>query len=83
MWRNVLAGLILSSGVALVHADTGSGDEAASRAQAQGLAEHVDALLAPGGVVLSDQPMTRANWREQELPSQVKQGRYFLFRKER
>jgi hypothetical protein len=69
--------------VALVHADTGSGDEAASRAQGEWLAAPINALLAPGGVVVSDQDMSRAApyWIAQELPAGVAPGRYFLFRK--
>jgi hypothetical protein len=67
----------------LVNADTGSGDEAASRAQGEWLAGPIDAVLAPGGVVISDQDMTRVapHWLAQELPSGIAPGRYFLFRK--
>ena len=71
---------------ALVHADTGSGDEAASHAQAQWLAGLVDALLAPGGVVVSDQDMSvdgrlPQGWRGEALPPDVQPGRYFIYRK--
>jgi hypothetical protein len=71
---------------ALVHADTGSGNEAASRAQAQWLAGPVDALLAPGGVVVSDQDMSDGSrapqgWRAEPLPAGVQAGRYFIYRK--
>ena len=76
---------------ALVHADTGSGDAAASQAQAQWIADAIDAVLAPGGVVVSDQDMSARDgaargepprgWRTEPLPSGVAAGRYFIYRK--
>jgi hypothetical protein len=71
--------------VALVHADTGSGDEEASRAQAEWLAGPIDALLVAGGVVVSDQNMApRAHgWVDQALPAGLSSGRYFIYRKPR
>jgi hypothetical protein len=84
-FRDTLPALVQRLGptAALVHADTGSGDEAASRAQGEWLAAPIDALLAPGGVVVSDQDMGRAalHWIAQDLPAGVAPGRYFLFRK--
>lgn len=76
----------LGLAVALVHADTGSGDETASHAQAQWLAGLVDALLVPGGVVVSDQDMSTQGisdrgWRAEPLPPDVQPGRYFIYRK--
>lgn len=72
--------------VALVHADTGSGDAAASQAQARWMAGPLDALLAPGGIVLSDQNMSDGaeapqGWRLERLPPGVPAGRYFVYRK--
>ncbi len=72
--------------IALVHADTGSGDSAASQSQARWLAGPVDALLAPGGIVLSDQDMADrgrgpAGWTSEALPPGVPTGRYFIYRK--
>lgn len=71
---------------ALVHADTGSGDATASRAQGRWMADPVNALLAPGGVVLSDQDMSSGGgpphgWRCEPLPAAVPPGRYFIYRK--
>jgi hypothetical protein len=71
---------------ALVHADTGSGDEAASQAQAKWLAQVVDDVLAPGGVVVSDQDMARQGrlppgWQAAPLPPDVQPGRYFIYGK--
>lgn len=69
--------------VALVHADTGSGDEESSRAQARMLAGLIDPLLAPGGLVVSDQNMAPNNcgWLGERLPTGVAAGRYFIYRK--
>jgi S-adenosyl-L-methionine methyltransferase len=69
--------------VALVHADTGSGDNAASRAQAERLVPLIDPLLASGGIVVSDQDMAPRNvaWVAQSLPGGVEAGRYFIYRK--
>ena len=66
--------------VALVHADTGSGDEAASRAQALELAALLDPLLVEGAIVASDQDLQPA-WRALPLPDGVAPGRYFIWRR--
>lgn len=66
--------------VALVHADTGSGDEAASRAQALDLPALLDPLLVEGAVVVSDQDM-QPPWTSVPLPSGVAPGRYFIWRR--
>ena len=63
----------------LAHCDTGSGDSAASRQQAARLAPLIDALMAPGGVVVSDQPMTAARWQALPLPAGVAPGRYHMW----
>lgn len=65
--------------VALVHADTGSGDEAASRAQALTLPALVDPLLVDGAIVVSDQDM-QPGWEALPLPEGVAPGRYFIWR---
>jgi len=66
--------------VALVHADTGSGDEAASRAQALELAGLLDPLLVDGAIVVSDQEM-QPRWEALPLPDGVPPGRYFIWRR--
>jgi len=69
---------------ALVHADTGSGDSAASQAQARSLVALIDPLLKPGAAIVSDQdmaPLAGAAWRPAPLPAGVAEGRYFLYRK--
>lgn len=65
--------------VALVHADTGSGDEAASRAQALALPALLDPLLVDGAIVVSDQDM-QPGWEALPLPEGVAPGRYFIWR---
>jgi hypothetical protein len=74
----------LGRSAAIVHADTGSGDEAASQAQARGLVPLIDSLLVSGAAIVSDQDMAPAvscGWHRQELPEGVAPGRYFLWRK--
>lgn len=66
--------------IALVHADTGSGDEDASRAQALGLPALLEPLLVEGALVVSDQDM-RPPWDPLPLPPDVAPGRYFIWRR--
>lgn len=65
---------------ALVHADTGTGDEARNARLAAWLAPHLVALAAPGGVILSDQELTALASQALRLPEGVPPGRYFLYR---
>ena len=44
------------------------------------IAPLVDALMARGGIVCSDQEYAVANWEEQPLPDGVSPGRYFINR---
>jgi hypothetical protein len=66
---------------ALIHADIGSGDEAASRSLAETIAPHLAALLAPGGVMASDQPILHPALEPLALPDGVAPGRYHLYRR--
>jgi hypothetical protein len=79
--RETLPRLALQVGgtVALVHADLGSGDAAASRRQAEELAPIIAGLLRPSGIVVSDQPLPAPRLRPLDLPAGVKPGRYFLY----
>lgn len=70
----------LGGTVAICHADIGSGDEAASRALGAAIAPLIDALMAPGGIVVGDQVMAMARWEELPLPPGVEAGRYFIRR---
>lgn len=70
----------LGAGAVLVHVDIGSGDEAASRALGVWLAERLPPLLAPGAILVADQPLPHAGWQTLALPDGVKPGRYFVYR---
>jgi hypothetical protein len=65
--------------VALVHADIGSGDEAATAALAQWLGPVLAPLLGDGAIVLCDQPLAAPRWRDAALPPGVPAGRYFIY----
>ncbi len=70
---------VLSMPAALAHCDTGTGDEAASQAAAAAIAPLLRPLLAPGSVVISDQPMTVPGASSLPLPAGVSSGRIFLW----
>jgi hypothetical protein len=65
---------------ALVHADVGSGDLAASRALAAGLLPHWLAMLADGGLLIADQPIDSPALTPLPLPEGLP-GRYFIARR--
>ncbi len=65
---------------ALVHADIGSGDPAATARTARKLARYLPAIVAPGAIIASDQPI-EARWIEPlPLPEGIEPGRYHLYR---
>jgi len=65
--------------VALIHADIGSDDRAVDVALARFLAETLPALVRPGGVVLGDRVMPRADWVPIPLPEGVGDWPYFMY----
>jgi hypothetical protein len=65
--------------VALIHADIGSGDEAATAALAQWLGPVLGPLLARGGLVLADQKMAIEGAAPRALPQGVPPDRYFIY----
>jgi hypothetical protein len=69
-----------AGGIALVHADIGSGDEAATAALARWLGPVIGPLLSAGAIVLCDQSMEIAGASPQPLPPGVPAGRYFVYR---
>ncbi len=81
--RDTLSGALarLPGKAALAHADIGSGDEAANRHLAAALAPHLAALMAPGGVVVSDQELRTQGLAPLPLPAGVKPGRYHMYRR--
>jgi hypothetical protein len=66
----------------LVHADVGSGDEAANRELALALREELARLLMPGGLLVSDQEMAFSGSQAVALPEGVAPGRYNIRRKD-
>jgi trans-aconitate methyltransferase len=67
---------------ALIHADIGSGDKAASMQLAADLAPSWARILAPGGFLASDQPIELPLWTPVPLPPGVDAGRYHLYCRE-
>jgi hypothetical protein len=65
---------------ALIHGDIGSGDPIASQALAKELCPYWISMLRPGGLLLSDQPLSTDGLTAVALP-QVTPGRYFIFRR--
>jgi hypothetical protein len=65
----------------LIHSDIGSGEAAATAALAADLAPLYAAALAPGGLLLSDQPVADPRLEAEPLPPEVPAGRYFLYRR--
>lgn len=72
----------LSAATVLAHCDTGSGDAGATRALADWLGPALDPLLAPGAIVVSDQSLAAAGWRDVNIPENVAPGRYYMYRKD-
>jgi hypothetical protein len=64
----------------LAHCDIGSHDEEASRALAAVVAHLLAPLLAPGAVILADQPMNSPGWQTLPLPERLAEGRYHIYR---
>lgn len=66
---------------ALAHADFGStGDETVNRSTAAFLSKALSALMAPDGLIVSDQVLELDGWAPQPLPEGVPAGRYFILR---
>ena len=74
------AGPRIGAPAALANADIGTGNAAASRALGERLAGWLVPLMAPGGVIVADQPLAVANWLALPLPASVGEGRYFMYR---
>jgi len=65
---------------ALIHSDIGTGDPARNRRFAASLAALLPSLLAPGGMVASDQPLADERLQPMAPPAGVAPDRYFLYR---
>jgi len=70
----------MNSLAVLAHCDIGSGDKALSVALADQLGASLPGLLAPGAIVVSDQPFNMPSWEPCPLPDGVAEGRYHIYR---
>ena len=70
----------LGAVAALIHTDLGTGDHAANTAMGAWLGPALDRLAAPGGYLLSNQPLAVARWRRLPEPLGVPKDRYFLYK---
>jgi len=70
----------LGAAAALAHCDIGSGDRAATADLARWLGPALAPLLAPGAVVLADQPLDLPGAASLALPEGVPEGRYHVYR---
>jgi hypothetical protein len=80
--RDTLPGALAKIGTraALAHCDVGTGVQVDNDALARFLGATLGALMAPGGIVVSDQKLAVAGWTPVPLPPGVEQGRYFINR---
>ncbi len=80
--RQTLPGALARIGApaALAHMDIGSGDHDANLALAAWLGPALRPLLAPGALVVADQPFAAPGLVPMPLPRGVDEGRYFLYR---
>lgn len=65
---------------ALAHCDMGTGEKDSNAKLAAFIAPAVGALMAPGGIVISDQQYSVPGWTALTLPDGVRPGRYFINR---
>jgi S-adenosyl-L-methionine methyltransferase len=75
----------LSARAALVHLDIGSGNVSETKRNADGVDSSLLTLLADGGVIVSDQPLSglaqAGDIMELDLSPAVPKGRYFMYRR--
>ena len=80
--RQTLRATAASRGRArLLHSDIGTGDAGANAALAVELAPVYAEAVAPGGVLISDQPLAGSAFEPLALPEGVAPGRYHLYRR--
>lgn len=63
-----------------VHCDVGSGDKVASMALAQKVGDLLDGLIHRGGLIVSDQPIVKADWETLPLPAGIANRRIYIYR---
>lgn len=76
-----LAAARLGASAALAHSDLGTGEKEANAALGQRLGPALDRLMAPGGLVVANQPLAVPGWHLLPDPPGVPAARYFLYRK--
>ena len=69
-----------SGQVAMVHADVGSGDVAASKQLGSWLKTVLPEFVTPGGVIACDQDLSGISMEIVDVPHGVPIGRYYLYR---
>ncbi len=74
------AGAVIGAPVALAHCDMGTGVAARNAELAALIGPALARLMAPGGVIVSDQEYRVAGWTEVALPDGVAPGRHFIRR---
>jgi len=65
--------------VALAHADLGSGDPQRDAETAAMISARIPAVMAPGGIIVSDQELSLPRAAPLALPPDVQPGRYFMY----
>ena len=75
------AAAMVGSAVALIHADTGTGDKAASVAMAAAIAPLLLPLSQVGTILVSDQPLPDPAFAPLDLPAGVRPGRYYIHKR--
>ena len=74
------AGGVIGAPVALAHCDVGTGVAASNAELVRSIGPALARLMAPGGVIVSDQEYHVTGWTEAALPEGVAPGRYFIRR---
>lgn len=65
---------------ALAHGDIGAGDPLTTEERARMVGGPLRALMAEGGILVCDQPLTAAGLRPVALPDGISPGRYYIYR---
>ncbi|MET0606639.1 MAG: class I SAM-dependent methyltransferase [Beijerinckiaceae bacterium] len=66
--------------IVLANSDIGSFDQERNRANAAMMSRVLPPMIAPGGFIMSDLPLTIPDFESLPLPAGAPEGRYFLYR---